>query len=71
MPIVGVNRRLPELHSSKRMVHIYTTGKTINPFRIGYMINPLLKFPNSFRTQIQKCFADFFSIRTMKTIKKN
>ena len=40
MPIVGVNYCLPILNMSKRMVHIYTTGKTMNQFEIGYMINP-------------------------------
>ena len=39
MPILGVNHRLPILHLSKRMVHTYTAGKTINKFAIGYMIN--------------------------------
>ena len=38
--IVGVNYCLPILNLSKIMVHIYTTGKTINQFSIGYMINP-------------------------------
>ena len=40
MPIVGVNHRLPILHLSKRIVHIYTTDKTINQFEIGYMLKP-------------------------------
>ena len=40
MPIVGVNHRLPILHLFKRMVHIYTTDKTIHQFAIGYIINP-------------------------------
>ena len=53
----------------KRMVHIYTTGKTINQFVIGYMINPSLKFNNAFRTQVKKCLGGYFSIKTMKTIK--
>ena len=39
MPIVRDNHRLPTLHMSKRMVHCYTTGKTINHFEIGYMID--------------------------------
>ena len=41
MPILVFNHRLPILHLSKRMVHIYTTGKNINQFSIGYMINCL------------------------------
>ena len=40
MPIVGVNNCLPIIHISKRMVHFYNTGKTMNQFAIGYMINP-------------------------------
>ena len=40
MPIVGVNHRLRILHLSKRMVHIYSTEKTIHQFEIGYIINP-------------------------------
>ena len=40
IPIVGVYHRLPKLHMSKRMVHIYTTDKTVHQFDIGYMINP-------------------------------
>ena len=50
------------------MVHIYTTGKTINQFSIGYMINPSLKFNNAFRTKVEKLLGDYFSIRTMKNI---
>ena len=53
MPIVGVNHHIPILHTSKRMVHIYTTGKTINQFSIGYMINPSLKFNNKFIIQVE------------------
>ena len=70
MIIVGVNHRLPILHMFKRMVHIYTTDKTINQFANGYMINPSIKFNNVFRTQFEKCLDDSFSVRTMKTIKK-
>ena len=69
MPIVGVNNYLTILHLSKIMVHIYTTGKTINHFAIGYMINPSLKFNNTFRTQVEKWLGDYFPIMTIKTIK--
>ena len=51
------------------MVHIYTRGKTINQFSIGYMINPSLKFNNSFITQVEKCLGCYFPIKAMKTIK--
>ena len=49
-----VNHHLPILHMSKRMVHIYTTDKTINQFEFGYMINPSLKFNNALITQVEK-----------------
>ena len=55
MPIVGVNHRLPILHMSKIMVHIYTKEKTIHQFAIGYMINPSLHINRVFREQVQKC----------------
>ena len=51
------------------MVHIYTTGKTIHQFAIGYMINPSLQFNKIFKTQVEKCLGYYFSIRKMKTIK--
>ena len=52
------------------MVHIYTTGKTIHQFAIGYMINPSLEFNKTFKTQVEKCLGYSFSIGTIKTIKK-
>ena len=33
------------------------------------MINPSLNFNNAFRTQVENFLGDYFSIRTMKTIK--
>ena len=69
MLIVGVNSRLPILHMSKIMVHIYTTGKTIHQFTICYMINPSLQFKKIFKTQVEKCLGLYFSIRTIKSIK--
>ena len=53
------------------MVHIYTTEKTIHQFAIGYMIEPSLYFNNIFKTKVEKCLGCYFSIRKMKTIKKN
>ena len=41
----------------------------MNQFAIGYMINPSLKFNNTFRTQVEKWFIDYFYIMTMRTIK--
>ena len=69
MPILGVNNRQPILHMSKIMVHCYTTDETINLFAIGYMINPSLKFNNTFRTQVEILLSVSFSARTIKTIK--
>ena len=51
------------------MVHIYTTGKTINQFLIVYMINPSIKFNNAFRTQVENFMGVSFSISRMKIIK--
>ena len=69
MPIVGVNHRLPILHMSKIMVHIYTKEKTIHQFAIGYMINPSLHINRIFIEQFQKCLGCYFSINTIKTIR--
>ena len=52
-----------------KMIHIYTTGKTINQLAIGYIINPSLQFNNTFITQVEKFLGVSFSIGTMKTIK--
>ena len=54
MQIVGVNNHLPILHLSKRMLHIYSTEKTIHHFSIVYMINPSLHIKRIFREQVQK-----------------
>ena len=54
---------------SKRMVHCYATDENINQFAIGYMINPLLKFKNVFKIQVEKSLSVSSYFRTMKTIK--
>ena len=69
MPTLGVDHQLPILYLFKKMVHIYTPGKTMNQFAIGYMINTSLKFNNAFRTQVEKYLGVSFYIRTMKNIK--
>ena len=63
MPIVGVNHRLLILHMSKRMVHIYTTEKTIHQFPIGYMINTSLHFNKIFKTEVESCLGCSITIR--------
>ena len=50
------------------MVHIYTSGKNIHQFSIGYMINPSLYFNKIFKTQVEKFLGTSFSIRTTKVI---
>ena len=69
MPIVGVNQRLPIIHISKIMVHIYTIYKTVHQFAIGYSINPSLHINKMFKTQVEKWLGCSFSIKTMQTIK--
>ena len=69
MPIVGVKHCPPILHMYKRMVHIYTTDKTVNKCAIGYMINPSLHINKMFKTQVKKFLGFYFSIETMPTIK--
>ena len=69
MLIVGVNNCIPILHLSKRMLHMYTTSKTINQFVIGYMINPYLKFHNAFTKKVEKCLVVYFLLRQQKLLK--
>ena len=60
MPIVGVNHCLPILHPSKRMVHIYATGKNIHQFGIGYMINPSLKLKKKSKYRLKNNWVVLF-----------
>ena len=53
MSLIGVNHVQPKLNKYKRMVHCYSTDKTINKFAIGYMINPSLNFKNVFIIQVE------------------
>ena len=39
---------------SKIIVYIYSTFKLINPFTIGYMVNPTLHVNKAFREQVVK-----------------
>ena len=66
--MVGFNHCISILNLSKIVVHIYTTGKNIHLFSIGYMINPSLKFNKTFRTQVETFLSYYFSIWKMKTI---
>ena len=49
MTLVGVNNCQTILHTSKIMVHCYSTDESVNQFEIGYMVNPSLKFNKVFR----------------------
>ena len=69
MTIVGVNHCQHILHMSKIMVHCYTTDENINPFSIGYIINPSLKCDNVFKIQVEIFLSVLFSFRTIKNIK--
>ena len=42
LTLVGMNHRQPIIQMSKTMVYLYTRYEQINPFKIGYMINPSL-----------------------------
>ena len=54
---------------SKIMVHCYSTDETINPFVIGYMVNPSLNCNKVFKIQVEKCLSISFFDKTMATIK--
>ena len=68
MPLVGVNHRQPILNMSKITVHCYSKYENINPFAIGYMINPSLNFSKLFRVQVENFWSVSFTSMTMETI---
>ena len=53
IPLVGVNHSQPILHISKIMLHCYSTNETINPFSIGYIINPSLNCKKVFIEKVE------------------
>ena len=65
IPLVGVNYSQPILHMSKIMVHCYSTYESINPFAIGYMVNPSLNCNRVFIEQVEKCLSVSFHKNTM------
>ena len=69
LPLLGVNNCLPLFHMSKIFVYINTTYERINPFSIGYMINPTLQVNKVFRDKVEKFLRDTFHQNTMKGIK--
>ena len=52
LPFLGTNNRLPLLHTAKCFIWLEETGKRINEFKIGYMINPSLHVNKSFKEQV-------------------
>ena len=60
MSIVGVNQRLPILHLSKRMVHIYILENTTHKFLIGYINNPSLRINRVFGEQVKNAWVVIF-----------
>ena len=54
---------------SKIMVHLFSTDERINPFAIGYMINPSFHVHKVFREQVEKFFKDTFNEKTMEPIR--
>ena len=69
IPLVGLNHCQPKLHMSQRIVNCYSTDETINPFLIGYMINPSLNCNKLFRLQVEKYLSSTFHSSTMKIIR--
>ena len=52
--LLGVNHCQPILHISKIFVCLYTKYEHINPFSIGYIINPTLHVDKVFIEQVEK-----------------
>ena len=69
MPLVGVDYHQPILHMSIWMVICYSTDESINPFAIGYMINPSLNCNKVFRVQVEKFLSISFHKKAMETNK--
>ena len=51
------------------MVHCYSADESINPFAIGYMINPSLNCNKVFTEQAEKFSSVSFHKKTRETIK--
>ena len=52
LPLLEANPRLPLFHINKHFIWIEETGKLINEFEIGYMINPSLFIIKASRYQV-------------------
>ena len=69
LPLVGVNHSQPILHLYKIMVDCYSIDDSINPFAIGYMINPSLHLTKVFREQVERYLSAIFHKNTMENTK--
>ena len=69
LPLLGVDHRLQLLYMAKRFIWLEETGKLINEFEIGYMINPSLHVNKTFRDQVEKCTNTTFGELTQNFIK--
>ena len=49
---LGKNDRLPLFHMDKRFICINETKKSMNEFKIGYMINPNFNINKAFREKV-------------------
>ena len=53
MTLLGIDHCLPLLHMAKRFIWIEETGKRINEFGIGYMINPSFHVNKVFKQLVE------------------
>ena len=66
--MLGVNCRIPLLHTSKRKVYIEITNEQINEFSFAYMCNPTLFRHKVFKEQVKLCLKYTFGADTIKQI---
>ena len=69
LPLLGGNHFLPLLHMAKHFIWIEETGKRINQFEIGYMIDPSLYVNKAFKEQVEKCINTTFGELSQNFIK--
>ena len=66
--MLGVNRRIPLLHMSKRFFFIEIANERINEFSFAYMCNPTLYRHTVFKEQVKLCLNNTFGADTNKQI---
>ena len=69
LPFWGANYCLTSLHMSKRFICLEETGKRINQFYIGYIIDPGFHVNKAFRDQVEKCMNIIFGELAQSFIK--